>query len=461
MRHLNCALPFAAALLSSGVASAQCVTPKLNSTMAEFGEAGAAVAVDGGLLVVGEPGAFSAGPDSGRVSSYMRGANGVWSPSGHFWPANLASSDRFGSALALSGPVALVGSPVWGESDLGCVHFFEKTGAAEWTLRTAVTAADAEPFDRFGYSVAIDGDHAIVGSPRHDFNDGQSETANCGAAYFYKRNADGTWSPNGKVFETDPAFRFTNDQFGWSVAMSGEYAVVGVPFGRRNAPSGSGWARVFRLVNGVWTEMATLTAPGGGAAGDTFGMSVAIDGEFVVVGAPNVDFFNADSGRVYIFRLSNGAWAFDASTTSPAPFDAARFGNKVAVAKGRAAIGTFAGEVYMMHRTPVGLWTQTVLVQDPDATGSFARSLSTDGYDLAIGDPTDAEFAFDGGAAYIAPFGHGSNIPGQAARLRVGDTFRACTTWATNNGSASCGSSGKSKDGGDGVTVGEKRRGGP
>ena len=451
-------LCYAAVFVASG-AGAQCEIRKVLPTVDEQGGTGAAIAVDGGLLVMGEPGVFHSAPGSGRVTTFTRAANGSWVQSGVLGPetGEASEADSFGSSVALSGNVAAIGSPYRGVSNLGGVHFFEMTAPGQWLMRTVSAPADAMEFDLFGHAVAIDGDHAIVGSPNHDFDDDEGFDTNAGAAYFYKRNPNGTWSPNGKGFETDGDFRHPSDHFGWSVALSGEYAVVGVPNGRRDGPSGSGWARVFRLINGQWTVMATLTAPGGGAAGDNFGRAVATDGEFIVVGAPNVDFFNADAGRVHIFKLSGGAWAHDSAHSAPAPALNTFFGRQVAVAKARVAVGTLTGDVYLMNRTPVGLWSQTTMMQDPDPTGTFGHAIATDGYDLAVGDPHDAEFQFEGGASYIAPFGFGSNSASQAARLRIGDTFRACTNWATNDGSATCGQSSASKDVWYVLTVEESR----
>lgn len=444
MNRMNGLASLCALLGIAGLAAAQCDLEKLVPSSDKFGEAGAAVAVGGGLLLVGEPGLFGTAAGSGRIASYRRAEHGGWVVHGHMNPPQNGTTinDHFGTAVAISGVVALGGAPYAGGAFAGGAYFYESTQSPVWTLRSFVEPSDGQNGDLFGAAVAIDGEHAVIGAPLHH----AGGTADAGAAYFYKKNPNGTWSPNGKVFETNAAFRHVNDRFGSSVAMHGDLAVVGCPDGHQSNPAGAGWVRIYQRVNDVWTPVQTLTAPGGGAAGDDFGRSVSIDGEHLIVGAPDTEFFQENAGKVYIYERNGGTWQHDSTHASAAPTWFGNFGRRVIITHGRAAVSTLDDKVHLFSRSANTLWTEIGMVEDPDGGEFFGADIATDGVELAIGDPEDSEFAEHGGAAYCAPFGVGANLAGQGSRLRVGDVFYACTDWATNDGSATCGQSNTSKD---------------
>ena len=151
-----------------------------------------------------------------------------------------------------------------------------------------LAASDGAIVDRFGYSVAIDGDTVVVGAIDND--DGGSES---GAAYVF-RTTDG-WDTHIelKLMAADAA---ANDNFGYSVAINGNTVVVGAI---QSLNAGSGVAYVFRTSDGgaTYDEVAKLTASDA-TSGYQFGFSVAIDGDTVVVGTIR--------DCVYIFRTTDG-----------------------------------------------------------------------------------------------------------------------------------------------------------
>ena len=165
-----------------------------------------------------------------------------------------AASDNFGYSVAVAGDTAVVGA--WGDdakgSASGSAYVFVKPAAgwATGTQTAKLTAADGAANDQFGYSVAVDGDTAVVGANFDDHNASDS-----GSAYVFTRGESGGWSQATKLTASDGA---ANDQFGHSVAVAGDTAVVGAHFDDDNG-SKSGPAYAFGIQN--WTDI-----PGSGAA---------------------------------------------------------------------------------------------------------------------------------------------------------------------------------------------------
>ena len=165
-----------------------------------------------------------------------------------------------------------------------------------------LTASDALGGEEFGSGVAISGDTAIVGA-RGDF---AKSSSNAGAAYVLGRNQGGVgnWGEVKKLIASDAQ---AGDQFGISVAVSGNTAVVGA---RREAAGGlgAGAAYVFQRDQGGadnWGELKKLTAPDA-EAGDDFGVSVAVGGDTVVVGAFDENSGGDFAGAAYVFQRDQG-----------------------------------------------------------------------------------------------------------------------------------------------------------
>ena len=185
----------------------------------------------------------------------------------------------FGNAVALSGDTAVVGAElkaVADDSHAGAAYVFTRTGTT-WSQQAKLTAADAAASDNFGSSVALSGDTALVGAARKAFG-GTGSVA--GAAYVFTRTGT-TWSPQAKLTAADAAM---NDQFGRSVSLSGDTALIGAP-GKTVAWSGGvGAAYVFTRSGDSWTQQTRMVASDG-ATLDNFGWSVALSGTTALAGA--------------------------------------------------------------------------------------------------------------------------------------------------------------------------------
>ncbi len=193
----------------------------------------------------------------------------------------------------MSGDHAIVGA--YGDDDTGSASgsaYVFRNVAGNWQQVAKLTAADAAAGDYFGYSVAVSGDHAIVGA----YGDDDTGSAS-GSAYVF-RNVAGNWQQVAKLTAADAA---AGDYFGYSVAVSGDHALVGVYAGD-DTGSASASAYVFRNVAGNWQQVAQFTAADA-AAGDYFGYSVAVSGDHAIVGALGDDDTGSASGSAYLSAL--------------------------------------------------------------------------------------------------------------------------------------------------------------
>ena len=127
--------------------------------------------------------------------------------------------------MAISGDTAIVGATHAGETGMeyGAAYIFERNqnGMDSWGKLGKLTASDAQDFDQFGVPVAISGDTAVVGAVSKD-----GDGLNRGAAYIFERNRDGT-DPCGQVAKLSASDAEDHDSFGHSVAVSGDTVVVG------------------------------------------------------------------------------------------------------------------------------------------------------------------------------------------------------------------------------------------
>ena len=214
-----------------------------------------------------------------------------------------AAEDWFGYSVALDGDTAVVGSRFDddnGEAS-GSAFVYVRSGGV-WTEQAKLTASDGAAFDEFGISVAIDGDTAVVGA--WEAGDTPIFGADNGWAYVFVR-VGGVWTEQAKLIASDAEI---NENFGISVAVSGDTVVVGSWHDDDACPSDifcrSGSAYVFTRSGAVWTQQAKLTASDA-AAGDQFGVSVAVDVDTAVVRALPCSSC-AGTGSAYVFTRSGG-----------------------------------------------------------------------------------------------------------------------------------------------------------
>ena len=213
-----------------------------------------------------------------------------------------------------------------------------------WTQQTKLTASDAAATNYFGNASAIDGDYAIVGAVGNDNN---SKTDN-GAAYIFKKD-DGaeTWTEKVKIVPDDTD---GNYYFGSSVAIKGDYVIVGA----RGATSNTGAAYIFKKDDGAetWTQKAKLIASDG-ATSDQFGWAVSFYNDYAIVTSKNDHHGDpelSDAGSAYIFKKDSGAetWTQQAKLTASDAAGNDQFGTSVSMYEDYVVIGAMKDH----HGTP-------------------------------------------------------------------------------------------------------------
>ena len=260
---------------------------------------GQAVSVSGDTAVVGAYGDDDKGSQSGSAYVFLR-SGGIWTQQAKLLASDGAASNWFGrSAVSVSGDTAVVGA--WGDDDLGTVsgsaYAFVRSGGT-WTQQAKLLASDGAYDDRFGTSVSVSGDTAVVGAFTDDLGNGS------GSAYVFVRSG-GNWTQHAKLLAADGA---AGDLLGWSVSVSGDTAVVGAIYDDDMGLE-SGSAYVFLRSGANWTQQAKLVAADG-AAGHNFAWSVSVSGDTAVIGAL---FDNYGSAYAFTLEKSNGDPCGDAA----------------------------------------------------------------------------------------------------------------------------------------------------
>jgi hypothetical protein len=185
-----------------------------------------------------------------------------------------------------------------GDNTIGATDLYMKR-MDTWIFRQRLTANDGKDGDSFGSSVALSGKTVLVGAPRHSAAGGDGS----GAAYVFQPRGT-NWVQQSKLVDPISALE---DEFGYSVAVSDETAVVGA---RQDDKRGlnSGTVYVFmrqaptaKTLEEWWKQTAVLTAEDP-AIGAQFGHAVDIDQDTIIVGAYGADVAGSDSGAAYIFE---------------------------------------------------------------------------------------------------------------------------------------------------------------
>ena len=269
--------------LCNGTCTQQQEIVPTNPTGGVYQDFGESVAISGDYMIVGDSQYDVTGAtpytNAGRIAFYERSGS-VWTQVKTNNP--LVANTGYGKSVAISGNRALVGASTWGSR--GTVEVWERSiSTFQWTKKTTWTMSTGTAGDAFGSAVAISGDIAVVGSSSFD----NGTTVNVGRAHVFVRRAAGTWpavtAPTATLILSTPT---ANDYFGTSVAVSGRTVVVGVPGADPQTKSAAGAAYVYSNVTGTWAlQGIALTNTIDGTAGDEFGKSVGIDDDTIVVGS--------------------------------------------------------------------------------------------------------------------------------------------------------------------------------
>jgi choice-of-anchor B domain-containing protein len=313
---------------------------------------GTAVAISGDQVLVGRAGVVPNFPippmQTGAVHVFRRGSDGKWVETGTVAPRETALGDGFGAAIAVSGYWMAVSAPGSGERR-GAIYLFERDAAGRWTERTRLTATDGMPDDRLGTALAFTGTSLLAGAA--------ARGEQTGSVVAWERNAGGQWMERGRLAGQGVT---KGDRFGASISLAGDMALIGAPGPQGGPQAKSGQAFVFRRGGtGGWAESARLavedsTLRGLGAAVLIDENEALVSSPGANRGAGVVLQFRREGTR---WRETGRIQA--ASMEAPALFGAslAREGNDLLV--GASLSGGNVGSVHVLRRNASGGYEET------------------------------------------------------------------------------------------------------
>lgn len=342
--------------------------------------------MDGGRALTGALAATHLGLENAGAALIYELQDGHWQHSATLHADDPGAGDQFGQSSALGGDVAVVGATganAPGASALGAFYVFRK-GQEGWEQEAKIVPApqDYLPLQDASYpsvpnGLAVSGDVILVGSDGYWFGRGTFEDIPFSGAVWSYRHTGEAWELEQFIMAPDAS---TNDRFGKTVDMDGDVAVI----------AGGTAAYVYRRVNGVWVHEKKLVSPSPGPVGlHSFGHSVAISGDTVVVSDPNWSATPPTmvTGAAWVFRRIGGDWVEEAMLRPFDPFFP-YFGSSVDVDGNDIIIGaqlhdlgaTNAGAAYVFRRIG-GAWVETARVgsSTPRPNDQFGRCVSIHG----------------------------------------------------------------------------------
>jgi uncharacterized protein (TIGR03437 family) len=266
-----------------------------------------------------------------------------------------------------------------------------------WTQQPELTASDGAPDDNFGGSVSVSGDTAVIGAPQHYVNSQVWQ----GAAYVFAQSG-GVWTLQQELTASDGGI---SDEFGTSVSVSLGTVVIGAPGHTINSqaspPPGmraQGAAYVFTQSGGVWKQQQELTASDG-VQGDGFGTSVSVSFGALAIGAPGKTFNSQfEQGAAYVFAQSGGTWSQQQELTASDGAASDQFGSSVSASSDMLAIGA-------PYKTIGSQAYQGAAYVFAQSGGAWRQQQELTGSDGAVGDFFGASVSVNGTTAVIGANG--------------------------------------------------------
>ena len=366
-------------------------------------EFGWSVSIDGDYAIVGARYEDTGGSQAGAAYIFKKSGTS-WSQQQIIHASDAQTNDQFGHSVGISGDYAIVGAPYEdsGADNGGSVYIYKRnTSTGVWGSEQHITASNAGSADYFGISVSISGDYAIVGA--------NGENSARGAVYIYTRDlSTGLWGSEQIIVASDTQ---VVDEFGWDVGISGDYAIVG----SRNEDTGgtdAGAAYIYVRSGTTWSEQQKIQSSDI-EAGDSFGGAVSIDGDYITVGANYEDENGTSAGAVYVFKRDGTTWTQQAKLlpSDGTGGDELSYGGSIDISGDTIVVGarvadpggiSNAGAAYVFQRSGT-TWTEVkkIVASDAQASDNFGVSVSISGSTIITSAPNEDTKATDAGAAYI------------------------------------------------------------
>ncbi len=327
-----------------------------------------------------------------------------------------APEDLFGFSVAIDGDTAIVGAPRNGAG--GSAYVFVWDGE-KWIEQAKLTPRDHAAGQRLGWGVGIDGDRAVV-SAISDSHAG----VDSGSAYVFRRRGT-NWVQEAKLIADDAGL---TDRFGWSLAIEDDIVVVGATQFRKPGP---GAVFIFQRSGTSWRQLAKLR-PGDAATGDQFGYGVAIDGNVVIGVARDKDNFR---GAAYVFRRRGNNWVQEAKLDAD---EGDGFGGEVSVRGDTAVLSAYGA--YVFERRASGReggvpsaddWTQVAKLTGSDILEEdvWFDTVAIEGETILVGVSRDDDWGGLSGSAYL--FEPIQGVWSETGKITSADTsFRSQFGWS-------------------------------
>ena len=323
---------------------------------------GHAVAISSDTVIVGAPKDHENGNSSGSAYVFVRSGM-TWIQSQKLSPSDASGGGgkKFGNAVSISGNVAIIAA--YDEDQPGA----PSAGAAyvllrsfnTWTQQQKLLPRDVMAYAYFGASVAVSGDSVFITSGTCT-----SCLSQAGAVYVFL-NEEGAFVQRQKLTYSGA------HGFGSSISVSGDTVIIGAP----GEHSKDGAAYVFVLVGASWTLQQKLQASNG-TSGAQFGISVAVSGDTAMVGA-NLDSINAyRAGSVHVFVRSEGTWTLQQQLSPPDQVYEGRFGGLVAISGDKGVVSAWSSpsaSAYIYVRSGTN-WTQQGKLMPSDGKRYFVAN---------------------------------------------------------------------------------------
>lgn len=398
------------------------------------------VSIDGNYAIVGahtddkDASGLNALADAGSAYIFVRSGS-TWSLQQKLVASDRAAGDQFGFRVSINGNYAVVSARLDDKdasglnpiSDAGSAYIFVRSGTT-WSQQQKLVASDRGTSDQFGFGVSVSNEYVIISASVDDEDaSGGNFLTSAGSAYIFVRSGT-TWSQQQKIVPSD---RAANDWFGWSVSINGDYAIIGAPREDEDASGGNtisdaGSAYIFVRNGATWTQQQKIVASD--RAGDWFGISVSINGSYIILGSrfddKDASGLNAlaDAGSAYIFVRSGTTWSQQQKLVATDRAAGDEFGIGVSIYGDYAIVGAFfedenasgantlsgAGSAYIFTRIG-NSWSQQqkIVPTDRSAGDNFGASVAISSEYALVNSYLEDEDASggntlaDAGSAYI------------------------------------------------------------
>jgi hypothetical protein len=365
--------------------------------------------VDNDTLLVGAPsGDFNA---LGSVYIFVRSGT-TWTEVGKFTASDGQVLDTFGSTFAMDGDTLMIGAPYSPQPDYGdgAVYVYSRSGTT-FTEQAKLTLSNPGPFPNLGSSIDLEGNTVLIGAPQDD--------GLRGSAYVFTGSGN-SWSQQAKLIPSDIINPSGSVYFGTSVSLDGDTAAVGAPFNPDEARN-RGAVYFYSHSAGQWAEQSKLV-PNDNLSNHTFGSSVILEGDHVLVGSPV--YFDPRPGNVYVYQrgsdpvgvelLVNGG--FDGSQTNGVPAGWTRKNttkDERRCNKANEAPIAYGGNCayFMKGSTPIG--------------GKLAQNVNLSAFNLKAGDTVRLNGFYNKqstGSVYVYLYVNYANFPEDQRRIILAQT---------------------------------------